>query len=61
VYERFAIANAQGNTAAATQIKPFAVALTAQLKDQTFAGLGTSPAQPFAQPEIPPVFLNLPT
>jgi len=59
VNERIAIANAQGDTGAAQQLLPYAVQLNAQLQYQPFAGLGITPAKPFASPEIPAVFLNL--
>jgi len=59
VNERIAIANAQGDTGAAQQLLPYAVQLNAQLQYQPFAGLGSTPAKPFAPPEIPAVFLNI--
>jgi hypothetical protein len=59
VNERIAIANAQGDTGAAQQLLPYAVQLNAQLQYQPFAGLGITPAKPFASPEIPSVFLNI--
>jgi hypothetical protein len=56
---RIAAARATGNQAAAAQLEPAAVKLTGQIQGQTFAGLGTTPPQPFARPEIPTVFLNV--
>jgi hypothetical protein len=57
---RLADAYANGNSAAVQQLAPIQVQLTAgTLQGSIWAGLGTTPPQPFAQPEIPPVFLNV--
>lgn len=53
-----AAANGEGNSAAAAQLEPIAVKINGELQGQTFPGLGQTPPQPFARPEIPPVFLN---
>jgi hypothetical protein len=58
--ERVAFAESSGNTAAVTQLQPIVTQLTGQLYNQEFAGLGQTPAQPFAKPEIPYIFLNYP-
>lgn len=55
-----AAANGQGETAAAQQLAPIATQITGALQNQPFAGVGTTPAQPFAKPEIPTIFLNFP-
>lgn len=56
---RIAAARADDNSAAVAQLQPDAVKLSGQIQNQTFAGLGTTPPQPFAPPAIPPVFLNV--
>ena len=55
-----AAANGEGNTAAAQQLAPIATQINGQLQNQPFAGIGTTPPQPFAPPEIPTIFLNFP-
>lgn len=55
-----AAANGVGNTAAAQQLAPIAVQITGQLQNRIWAGIGATPPQPFASPEIPTVFLNFP-
>ena len=57
--ERVAFAQASDNSAAVTQLQPLVTQLTGQYYNQEFAGLGQTPAQPFAQPEIPRLFLNV--
>jgi len=57
---RLSAAYGEGNSAAANQLKPAAVQLyNGQLQGSIWAGIGTTPPQPFAQPEIPYVFLNV--
>jgi hypothetical protein len=56
---RIAAARADNNGAAVAQLQPAAAKLAGQIQGQAFAGLGTSPPQPFARPEIPTVFLNV--
>ena len=56
---RIAAARADNNSAAVAQLQPAATTLTGKIQGQTFAGLGTTPPQPFARPEIPTVFLNV--
>jgi len=56
---RIAAARATDNQAAVAQLQPAVAKLTGQIAGQTFAGLGTTPPQPFARPEIPTVFLNV--
>jgi hypothetical protein len=60
VNERLAVSYAQNQSGAVSQILPAAVDLKSQLYYQPFAGLGTSAQKPFAQPEVPAVFLSLP-
>jgi hypothetical protein len=57
---RISAANGAGDTAAAQQLAPIAVQINGELQNQPFAGVGTTPPQPFAKPEIPTVFLNFP-
>jgi hypothetical protein len=53
-------AYADNNTAAAQQLEPAAVQLQqGDLQGSIWAGLGETPTQPFAAPEIPTVFLNV--
>jgi hypothetical protein len=53
-----AAANGAGDTAAAEQLQPAAAAINGALQGQIWAGIGSTPPQPFAKPEVPPVFLN---
>ena len=57
---RLSAAYSDNNAAAAAQIKPQAVQLySGSLQGSIWAGIGTTPPQPFARPEIPTVFLNV--
>lgn len=56
---RIAAARAAGNAGAVAQLQPRAATLSGDIQGQTFAGLGSTPALPFARPEIPTVFLNI--
>lgn len=58
IHERIAFANASGDTAAAEQLRVGETSVNGQIQGQTFAGIGTTPPQPFAKPEIPPIYLN---
>lgn len=58
---RLSAAYGEGNAAAAAQLAPIAVQINGELQNQPFAGVGTTPPKPFAPPEIPNVFLNIPS
>jgi hypothetical protein len=61
VNERLSAAYSDNNTAAAAQLAPLQVQLQAgQINGSPWAGLGTTPPQPFATPEIPTIFLSVP-
>jgi hypothetical protein len=57
---RISAANGAGDTAVAQSLAPLATQINGALQNQPFAGIGATPPQPFAKPEIPTVFLNLP-
>lgn len=57
---RLSAAYGEGNQSAASQLTPVAVQINGELQNQPFAGVGTTPPQPFATPEVPNVFLNIP-
>jgi hypothetical protein len=52
-------AAAAQQAAAQAQLQPTQTKLTGEIQGQTFAGVGSTPPQPFARPEIPTVFLNI--
>ena len=56
---KIAAARAADNEAAVQQLQPAVVKLSGEIAGQTFAGVGSTPPQPFARPEIPTVFLNI--
>jgi hypothetical protein len=56
---RIAAARADNNEAAVAQLQPTQTKLTGEIQGQTFAGVGSTPPQSFARPEIPTVFLNI--
>jgi hypothetical protein len=57
---RLSAAYGEGNQSAANQLTPVAVQINGELQNQPFAGVGTTPPQPFATPEVPNVFFNIP-
>ena len=60
VNERLSAAYSSNNSAAVAQLQPTQVKLQGTLSGSPWAGLGETPPQPFALPEIPTVFLNIP-
>lgn len=58
---RLSDAYANGDQSAVQQLAPIAAKINGALQGQIWAGLGTTPPQPFATPEIPSVFLNIPS
>ena len=58
---RISAAYADNNSAAVAQLQPYVTKLEGQIQGQIWAGLGTTPPQPFKLPEVPTVFLNVPT
>jgi hypothetical protein len=57
--QRIAAAREADDPAAVAQLQPAVSKIEGQLQGQTFAGVGSTPALPFAAPEIPTVFLNV--
>jgi hypothetical protein len=58
---RLSAAYGTGDQGAAQELQPIAVKINGALQGQIWAGIGTTPPQPFATPEIPSVFLNIPS
>jgi len=56
---QIAAARADNDAAAIARLQPAQAELTGEIQSQTFAGVGSTPPQPFTHPEIPTVFLNI--